>query len=76
MRVHQSLMERILDFCEYDDCSSDGEEHFIVQFPFIENDYYYTMLLSFGETCECLEPPHVRQELKQKIARVAKLYEG
>lgn len=76
LRVHQSLMERILDFCEYDDCSSDGEEHFIVQFPFIENDYYYTMLLSFGETCECLEPPHVRQELKQKIARVAKLYEG
>ena len=25
-------------------------------YPFIENDYYYDMLLSFGQACECLAP--------------------
>ncbi|MCI6646892.1 MAG: WYL domain-containing protein, partial [Oscillospiraceae bacterium] len=38
-------------------------------------DYYYDMLLSFGDQCECLEPRHVREEMKRRIQRLSALYE-
>lgn len=74
LRIHKSIMERLLDYCDYDSFLPDNENHYIVQFPFIENDYHYNILLSFGEYCECLEPLDVRSELKQKIVRLSKIY--
>ncbi|MDD3250995.1 MAG: YafY family protein [Lachnospiraceae bacterium] len=75
IRIHKSVMDRVLDFCSYEDFSPDGEEHYIVCFPFIENEYYYDMLLSFGNKCECLEPLHIRTEMKRRIQNIATIYE-
>lgn len=76
IRIHKSIMDRVLDFCEYERFSPDGDEHYIVDFPFIENDYYYDMLFSFGDRCECLEPLPIRAEMKRKIHNIAALYEN
>ncbi|WP_368651906.1 helix-turn-helix transcriptional regulator [Ornithinibacillus sp. 4-3] len=76
LRIHKSVMDRALDYCRYEDFSPDGEEYYIVTFPFIENEYYYNILLSFGDKCECLEPSHIRTELKRKIHDIANLYEN
>ncbi|MPM15858.1 hypothetical protein SDC9_62232 [bioreactor metagenome] len=76
IRIHKSVMDRVLDYCAYEDFSPDGEDHYIVDFPFIENEYYYDILLSFGDKCECLEPPHIRTEMKRKIHDIAALYEN
>ncbi|GIN71619.1 transcriptional regulator [Bacillus sp. J14TS2] len=76
LRIHKSIMDRVLDHCMYEHFSPDGDEHYIVTFPFIENDYYYNILLSFGDKCECLEPLHIRKELKRKIDDIANLYES
>ncbi|MBO0995634.1 helix-turn-helix transcriptional regulator [Bacillus sp. SD088] len=76
LRIHKSVMDRVLDYCKYEDFSPDGDEYYIVTFPFIENDYYYNILLSFGDKCECLEPLHIRTELKRKIYNLANLYEN
>ncbi|MEK4300221.1 YafY family protein [Oceanobacillus sp. FSL W8-0428] len=76
LRIHKSVMDRALDYCMYEDFSPDGAEHYIVTFPFIENDYYYNILLSFGDKCECLEPLYIRTALKRKIDDLAKLYEN
>lgn len=76
IRIHKSVMDRVLDFCSYEDFSPDGDEHYIVRFPFIENDYYYNILLSFGNKCECLEPLHIRTEMKHRIHDIATLYEN
>lgn len=75
LRIHESIMERILDYCDYDSFLKDGENHYILNFPFIDNDYYYGILLSFGEQCECLEPLHIRSKLKRKIADLSQIYE-
>ena len=32
------------------------------------------VLLSFGDQCECLEPPHVRKEMRHKAQNIAALY--
>lgn len=76
LRVHKSILERILDYCNDEYIYSDDEEHYLVDYPFIENDYYYGILLGFGDKCECLEPEHVRAEMKRRIRDMAILYEN
>lgn len=76
IRLHKSIMDRVLDYCPYEHVSPAGDEHYIVDFPFIENEYYYNILFSFGNKCECLEPLHIRAEMKRRINEIAALYEG
>lgn len=38
IRIHKSVVDRVLDFCSYEDFSPDGDEYYIVSFPFIENE--------------------------------------
>lgn len=76
IRIHQSVMDRVLDYCSYEDFSPDGDDHYLVSFPFIENEYHYDILLSFGDKCECLEPLHIRMEMKRRIHDIASLYEN
>ena len=76
IRIHKSVMDMVLNYCTYEDFSPDGDEHYIVDFPFIENDYYYNILFSFGDKFECLEPLHIRKEMKRRIHDIAALYEN
>lgn len=76
IRIHQSVMDRVLDYCAYEHFLPDDDEHYIVDFPFIENDYNYDILLSFGSKCECLEPLHIRTEMKRRIHDMAVIYEN
>ena len=75
IRIHKSVMDRVLDYCPYEHFYPDGDEYYIVNFPFIENEYHYDILLSFGNKCECLEPLHIRTEMKRRIQSIATLYE-
>lgn len=74
IRIHKSILDRVLEFCTCEHFMPDGVEHYIVNFPFIENEYYYDILLGFGDKCECLEPPHIRAKMKQKINEIAVIY--
>lgn len=76
IRIHRSVMDRVLDYCSYENFVQDGDQHYIVSFPFIENEYHYDILLSFGDKCECLEPVHIRTELKRRISNMAAVYEN
>lgn len=74
IRIHKSVLDRVLEFCAYDNFVPDGNEYYIVRFPFIENEYYYDILLSFGDKCECLEPLHIRSEMEHRIRNIAAIY--
>jgi predicted DNA-binding transcriptional regulator YafY len=74
IRIHTSVMDKVLEYCTYDHFQPDGPEHYIVAFPFIENNYYYQILFSFGTECECLEPLDIRTEMKRRIEALASLY--
>ena len=75
LRIHESILDRVLEFCSYDRVVPDGEGYYRVAYPFIERDYYYDMLLGFGDKCECLSPPHVREELRCRVRSLLRLYE-
>lgn len=74
LRIHRSVMDRVLDFCPFEDFSADGAEYYAVDFPFIENDYNYNFLLGLGDRCECLAPERVRAEMRRRIRKIAALY--
>ena len=74
LRIHKSVLDRVLEYCTQDRVIPDGEEYYLVNYPFIERDYYYDMLLSFGDKCECLEPARVREEIKRRIQSMASVY--
>lgn len=74
IRIHQSVLDRVLEYCPYDRFVPDDDAYYIVNFPFIENDYHYDILLGFGDKCECLEPLHIRAEMKRKIQNMAAIY--
>ena len=76
IRVHKSVMDRVLDYCTFEDFKPNGDEYYIVDFPFIENEYHYDILLGFGNKCECLEPSHVRIKIKQMICDMADVYKN
>lgn len=75
LRIHRSVMDQVLDYCAFEHFTPEDEDHYIVRFPFIENDYHYNILFSFGNKCECLAPPHVRQEMQRKVREIAGLYD-
>lgn len=76
LRIHKSVMDRVLDYCSYEHFSPAEDEYYIVDFPFIENDYNYDILLSFGSKCECLEPLYIRAEMKRKTHDLATIYKN
>ncbi len=75
LRIHKSIVDRVLDFCPYEKFLPSSDEYYIVDFPFVENNFYYDILLSFGNRCECIEPAHIRTELKRRIEEIATMYE-
>ncbi len=74
IRIHRSILDRVLEYCTCDHFTPDGDEHYFVNFPFIENEYYYNILLGFGDKCECVGPPHIRKEMKRRIYDIAAIY--
>lgn len=74
LRIRRSLAERVLDYCPYERFTPDGDDHYLVSFPFIDRDYYYDLLLSFGEDCEVLGPSSVRKKMASKLERLSKRY--
>ncbi|MBE5673942.1 WYL domain-containing protein, partial [Staphylococcus sp. SS35] len=74
LRVHESIVERLLDFCNYESFRQENNRHYVVDFPFIDNSYYYGLILSFGDKCEIIEPTEIRNKMKQIIKKMANNY--
>ena len=75
LRVHASAVDRVMEYCAFDRFTPDGDEYYLVRFPFIDREYYYDRLLSFGDRCECVAPARVREKLRQRIRRLAEMYQ-
>ncbi len=72
--IDGSILERILDYCDERDINSFNDNKYLVNFDFIEDDYSYGILMSFGHKCLCLEPEHVRYEIIQRAEKLWRLY--
>lgn len=72
--IDESLLERILDFCDEKDIKKLNGHQYLVDFNFIDDDYSYGILLSLGHKCICLEPEHIRHKLVERAEKLVKSY--
>lgn len=72
--VDESLRDRMIEHSGEENIQSYGDNKLIVNFPFVEDEFGYNLLLSFGDKCECLEPPNVREELIKRIKNILSVY--
>lgn len=72
--IDESLKDLMVDFCGEENIKSYKDNKFIVYCPFVEDDFWYNMLLRFGDKCECLEPENVRLEVIRRIENLLALY--
>jgi len=64
--VDPALTYRVFDeFCE-DDVEPLPDGNFRITVTWLEDDWLYGYLLSYGEHIEVLEPPHIREILREK----------
>lgn len=74
IKFHHSLLERILDFANYNDIKNSANDYYTATISIYDNDYYYNMILGFGDKCECLSPKKVRNKIKEKISNLYEAY--
>jgi predicted DNA-binding transcriptional regulator YafY len=74
LRIHKSIMDKMLEYCNFERFSKESDDYYIVALPFIDDDFGYSILLGFGDKCECLEPKSIRDEMKRRIQNMAMLY--
>lgn len=72
--IKASALNRMLDYCTMNNITYLGEERYQVSLPFIDDDYGYGILMSFGDSLRCLEPEHVRLELIQRMNKATQQY--
>jgi len=72
--IHESLSDIMVEFCGKDNVTLYKDDKYIAYFPFVEDDYFYNMILRFGDKCECLEPEHVRAEIIKRIEKLLSIY--
>ncbi len=73
--VDWSLREQIVERCGEENIQPYGSNQFMVDFPFVEDDLGYNILLGFGDKCECLAPENVRIELIHRIKKLSNIYD-
>ncbi|WP_026882014.1 helix-turn-helix transcriptional regulator [Clostridium akagii] len=72
--IHESLLDIMVEFCGKNNVTLYKDNKYIAYLPFVEDDYFYNMILRFGDKCECLEPEHVRIEIIRKIEKLLSIY--
>lgn len=72
--IEESALDKMLDYCTMDDIMQASDGKLIVNFNFIDDDYGYGILMSFGNQLVCIEPDFVRAEIKKRLNDMMKLY--
>lgn len=73
--IHRREAYRIYDRFEEEEITVLPEGDFLIHYTCPLDDWLYGLILSFGSSAKVLEPECVRQEIRERIAVMNKLYE-
>ena len=77
LRFHASLAGAVIDRLGRElILTPDGEEHFTVRTGIAVSPQFFGWLCGFGDKAELLAPDEVREEMRQHLAEMQKLYEN
>ncbi|RDU23677.1 helix-turn-helix transcriptional regulator [Anaerosacchariphilus polymeriproducens] len=72
--IDSSVLDKMLDYCTMEEINDIGNDKYTVNFNFIDDDYGYGILMSFGNKLVCLEPDYIRMELKKRLEAMLSQY--
>lgn len=75
LKIHQSVLDKMLDYCTMSNVYPFDKDYFLVHFDFIEDDYAYGILLSFGKHLTVLEPEFVKVEMQKRLEHMLAAYQ-
>lgn len=74
LRFHPSCMNRIDDYFEVEEMNFQEDGYILINTSYPEDEWVYSMLLSFGDKVEILEPEHIRDIIVKRVQNILKLY--
>lgn len=74
LKFHPKALNRLDDYFEFEklDFNEDGYIYISIEYP--EDEWVYSMILSFGDWVEVIEPIHIRQIIKNKAKNILEKY--
>jgi predicted DNA-binding transcriptional regulator YafY len=72
--IDQSMSFRVYDELEGMWERNDRED-FIIRMDVVNNEWLYSYLLSYGDRLKIVSPPHIREEMKKRIALCYRRYQ-
>lgn len=73
LQIDHSMAYRVYDEFEPEAIKEEGE-YFYVDYSCPEDEWLYGYILSFGRFAQVLEPPHIRELMKEHMIEVLKKY--
>ena len=74
IEIDESILDRILERCDEEAIEKLDNGNYIVDFPFVDDDYAFDVLLSYGNKCKCLEPQWVKDKYLKKLREILEKY--
>lgn len=74
LKVDAKMTYRVYDEFDEDCFERQPDGSFIISVTWPEDDWVYGTILSYGEHAEVLEPPHIREVIREKAQRAAEKY--
>ncbi|MGO5092978.1 helix-turn-helix transcriptional regulator [Clostridium sp. LCP25S3_F10] len=74
LKFSKKVRYRVDDCFDNNDIKIKEDGSIIVDTYFLEDDWVYSMILSYGEYVEVLEPNHIREIIKNKCEKINNIY--
>ena len=74
LKFAPSAQGRVTDYYNADSLHFMPDGTIMGFFPFPEDEWVYSWILSFGSLVEVLEPPHAKKRIKEMVAALSGLY--
>ena len=75
LKFHPSLKVQVEDYFRYGNIKEDEDSYLLVQIDYPEDEWIYSMILSYGDKVEVIEPAHLRKTILNKSLDIARKYQ-
>mgnify|MGYP001951223614 FL=1 len=75
VRIHRSVMDRVIERFGSEHILHMEKDFCLASYPIIPNRFGFDRLLAFGDKCEILEPPEIREQFREYVRSILAMYE-
>jgi len=75
VRIHRSVMDRVIERYGSEHILRMENDFCIASYPIIPNSFGFDRLLAFGDKCEILSPPEIRDRFREYVRGILQKYE-